>query len=203
MLYFLLTKLCVIDHMYQYSLDSFMTFFEKSVRKAPAKDDLQERVISLRDSLRISIFTWVSRGLFERHKLIFLAQLTFNLMKRGIIGTEDWNEAQFQFLIRAPTKSTDPNPLTWLPDTVWTATAALAALKSSTNLQVTSSRLHHDSENGSMELHPRMRSYRWMGRSRSTTFPEDACCSMLATRPHELSTDQLHQKHSARRLIIH
>ena len=57
MLYFLLTKLCVIDHMYQYSLDSFMYFFKKSVRKAPAKDDLQERVISLRDSLRITIFT--------------------------------------------------------------------------------------------------------------------------------------------------
>lgn len=126
MLYFLLTKLCVIDHMYQYSLDSFMTFFEKSVRKAPAKDDLHERVMSLRDSLRMFIFTWVSRGLFERHKLIFLAQLTFNLMKRGIIGSEDWNEAQFQFLIRAPIKSADPNPLSWLPDTAWTVTAALA-----------------------------------------------------------------------------
>ena len=88
MLYFLLTKLCVIDHMYQYSLDSFLTFFVKSVHKAPAKDNLHDRVLSLRYSLRISIFTWVSRGLFERHKLIFLAQLTFNLMKRGIIGNE-------------------------------------------------------------------------------------------------------------------
>ena len=54
MLYFLLTKLCVIDHMYQYFLDSFMYFFKKSARKAPAKDDLQEWVISLRDSLRIT-----------------------------------------------------------------------------------------------------------------------------------------------------
>jgi len=129
MLYFLLTKLCVVDHMYQYSLDSFMTFFEKSVRKSPAKDDLQERVMSLRDSLRMSIFTWVSRGLFVRHKLIFLAQLTFNLMKRGIIGTEDWNEAQFQFLIRAPTKLSEANPLDWLPDTAWTATTALADIE--------------------------------------------------------------------------
>lgn len=126
MLYFLLTKLCVIDHMYQYSLDSFMTFFEKSVRTAPARDSLQDRVLSLRDSLRMSIFTWVSRGLFERHKLIFMAQLTFNLMKRGIIGSEDWNEAQFQFLIRAPTKVTDPNPLSWLPDAAWAAASALA-----------------------------------------------------------------------------
>lgn len=129
MLYFLLTKLCVIDHMYQYSLDSFLTFFVKSVHKAPAKDNLQDRVLSLRDSLRISIFTWVSRGLFERHKLIFLAQLTFNLMKRGIIGNEEWNEGQFQFLIRAPTKQTDQNPLNWLPDTAWASTAALSDLE--------------------------------------------------------------------------
>lgn len=34
MLYFLLTKLCAIDHMYQYSLDSFVTFFYKSIEKA-------------------------------------------------------------------------------------------------------------------------------------------------------------------------
>ena len=129
MLYFLLTKLCVIDHMYQYSLDSFMTFFEKSVRTAPARDCLQDRVVSLRDSLRMSIFTWVSRGLFERHKLIFMAQLTFNLMKRGVIGSEEWNEAQFQFLIRAPTKVTDPNPLSWLPNAAWAAASALADIE--------------------------------------------------------------------------
>ena len=115
--------------MRQYSLDSFLTFFVKSVHKAPAKDNLHDRVLSLRDSLRISVFTWVSRGLFERHKLIFLAQLTFNLMKRGIIGNEEWNEAQFQFLIRAPTKQSEQNPLNWLPDAAWATTAALSDLE--------------------------------------------------------------------------
>lgn len=132
MLYFILTKLCIVDHMYQYSLDSFMTIFEKSVRKVPAHSDLQERVIRLRDSLRMSVYTWVSRGLFERHKLIFLAQLTFNLMKRGIIGVDDWNETQFQFLIRAPTKA-KPNPIDWLPASAWAVTAALADMEEFSN----------------------------------------------------------------------
>lgn len=138
MLYFLLTQLCYIDHMYQYSLDSFVFFFFKSIQKvrrlllshsssvvqcirrvhpfshlhipvrpltlpprslppppfvfilpsqaAPA-DNEEARVANLRESLRMTIYTWVSRGLFERHKLIFLSQLTFNLMKRGILGT--------------------------------------------------------------------------------------------------------------------
>ena len=126
MLYFLLTKLCAIDHMYQYSLDSFNTFFTKSVHKAPQKPELADRVESLRSSLRMTIFTWVSRGLFERHKLIFLGQLTFNLMKRGIIGDEEWNEEQFQFLMRAPTRQSEPTTLSWLPNVAWMSISALA-----------------------------------------------------------------------------
>jgi dynein heavy chain len=128
MLYFLLTKLCSIDHMYQYSLDSYVTFFFKSIDKAPAADDLAKRVHNLRESLRMTIFTWVARGLFERHKLIFLSQLTFNLMKRGIIGEQEWNEVHFQFLLRNPMKLTEENPLDWLPTNAWNSTMALCEL---------------------------------------------------------------------------
>ena len=126
MLYFLLTKLCAIDHMYQYSLDSFTTFFKKSIKKAEKKEILAERVECLRDSLRMTIFTWVSRGLFERHKLIFLSQLTFNLMKKSIIGDEEWNEEQFQFLLRAPMKIGEENKLSWLPNIAWMSISSLA-----------------------------------------------------------------------------
>ena len=129
MLYFLLTKLCSIDHMYQYSLDSFVTFFFKSIDKAPAADSLGDRVNNLRESLRMTIFTWVSRGLFERHKLILLAQLTFNLLKKGIIGDQEWNEVHFQFLMRGPVKLGEDNPLSgWLPANAWNASRALAEL---------------------------------------------------------------------------
>lgn len=91
--------------MYQYSLDSFMTFFIKSISKAKRADNVEARVLNLRDALRMTIFTWVSRGLFERHKLIFLSQLAFNLMKRGVLGEENIiNELHFQFLLRGPRK---------------------------------------------------------------------------------------------------
>ncbi len=91
--------------MYQYSLDSFVTFFIKSITKAKPSDTVDGRVLNLRDALRMTIFTWVSRGLFERHKLIFLSQLAFNLMKRGILGEESIiNELHFQFLLRGPRK---------------------------------------------------------------------------------------------------
>lgn len=143
MLYFLLTKLSAIDHMYQYSLDSFMTFFEKSIARATRRDDdIGAHVTCLRESLRMTIFTWVSRGLFERHKLIFLAQLAFSLMRRGMItasaegcvGVGDrtsssWNEEHFQFLTRGPTKIGEANPLSWLPNSAWEAISALCDLE--------------------------------------------------------------------------
>ncbi|EQC33295.1 hypothetical protein SDRG_09276 [Saprolegnia diclina VS20] len=134
MLYFLLTTLSAIDHMYRYSLDSFITFFYASIDRAPSAEKQAERVLNLRESLRITVFTWVSRGLFESHKLIFLSQLTFNLMKRGILG-EDVRIADtyMQFLLRGPKKTAsgdaDANPIDWLPNAQWYAIQALSTLE--------------------------------------------------------------------------
>ena len=44
MLYFLLTQLCAIEHMYQYSLDSFVTFFFKSIEKAVPAEKVDQPV---------------------------------------------------------------------------------------------------------------------------------------------------------------
>ncbi|KAF4030914.1 Dynein heavy chain C-terminal domain [Phytophthora infestans] len=136
MLYFLLTTLSAIDHMYRYSLDSFITFFYNSIDRAPQSDKQSERVLNLRESLRITIFTWVSRGLFEAHKLIFLSQLTFNLMRRGILGEDvRVQEAYMQFLLRGPKKPAggggeeEANPIDWLPPAQWTAINMLAQLE--------------------------------------------------------------------------
>jgi len=129
MLYFLLTQLCYIDHMYQYSLDSFVFFFLKSIQRAAPADTEEQRVLNLRESLRMTIYTWVSRGLFERHKLIFLSQLTFNLMKRGVLGEDNKiNESFFEFLLRGPKKLGTDNPINWLPSTAWQACQALGDL---------------------------------------------------------------------------
>lgn len=66
--------------MYQYSLESFTTFFFKAIDKAELNDDDELRVLDLRSVIRKTIYEWVSRGLFEKHKQIFRCQLTFRLM---------------------------------------------------------------------------------------------------------------------------
>ncbi|RYG70338.1 hypothetical protein EON64_00425, partial [archaeon] len=130
MLYFLLTKLCNIEHMYQYSLDSFVSYFYKAIDRALPGEKVLDRVSNLRASLRITIYTMVSRGLFVRHKLIFLAQLTFNLMKRGNLGEDNMlNDIHFQFLLRGPRKEAEENPLNWLSKSAWDSVLALSEME--------------------------------------------------------------------------
>jgi len=88
MLYFLLIKLCVVDHMYQYSLESFNVYFFKAIERADANEDDNARVLDLVQQIRIQIYQWVARGLFERHKQIFLSLLTFRLMQKGQLEAE-------------------------------------------------------------------------------------------------------------------
>ena len=120
MLYFLLIQLCIVDHMYQYSLESFNTFFFKAFDKTPAFDTDEKRVLELREQIRTTIYQWVSRGLFEKHKQIFLCQITFRLMQKKILQVE-YTQQEFNFLIQCPIKTDVPNPLKkeWLPDLAW------------------------------------------------------------------------------------
>ena len=115
--------------MYQYSLESFTTFFFKAIEKTEFNEDDEIRVSSLRDVIRMTIYQWVSRGLFEKHKLIFRAQLTFRLMQKKII-TVDYTEKEMQFLLRCPNSSAIPNPLKeWLPDLAWYSLTKLGEIE--------------------------------------------------------------------------
>jgi len=63
-LYFLLIQLNVVDHMYQYSLESFQFFFFSAIDGTEANESEELRVLDLRFQIRMTIYRWVSRGLF-------------------------------------------------------------------------------------------------------------------------------------------
>lgn len=54
--------------MYQYSLESFGMFYFKAIGETPEEDDDKEKVRNLVSQIRMTVFQWVARGLFERHK---------------------------------------------------------------------------------------------------------------------------------------
>ncbi|CAD7941439.1 unnamed protein product [Amoebophrya sp. A120] len=129
MLFFLIIQLCFVEHMYQYSLDAFRGFLEKAIDKAPQDEDTRVRALHLIDTIRMVVFRWVNRGLFERHKLIFCALLTFQLFQKGALN-EDYNATYMDFLLKGPVKPGIENPIAeWLPNTAWFAVNKLVDLE--------------------------------------------------------------------------
>jgi dynein heavy chain len=118
MLYFLIITLNIVDWMYQYSLDSFYMFFRKAIGKVVIVDDT--RIEELIKSIRFNICQWVMRGLFERHKLIFLSLLTFRLMQKKLIDVA-YEMQYMDFLLKGAVKPGIENPLDWLPQVAWDA----------------------------------------------------------------------------------
>jgi len=133
MLFFLIIQLCFIEHMYQYSLESFVCFLYKAIDRTEPTEDLKERSTRLIDMIRMTIFRWVNRGLFESHKLIFCSMLTFKLFTSGRLVGEEFNAAYFNFLLFAPVAHVD-NPLAdWLPSKCWGLVTKLCDLESFEN----------------------------------------------------------------------
>merc|ERR1719387_913248 len=115
--------------MYQYSLDSFVRFLYKAIDKAEPCDSMSERCAVLIRVIRMTIFKWVNRGLFESHKLIFCSLLTFKCFALGQLQ-EDFNSSYFNFLMTGPSRSDVENPLgEWLPNTAWFAVQRLIDLE--------------------------------------------------------------------------
>ena len=108
MLFFLISKLFVIQDMYQYSLNSFVYFFEKAIANTEKTDNLLQRVLLLREKIRITVYTWISAGMFERDKKLLLTMISIRLLqKKGALTHESLQgitQKHIDFLLKCPQK---------------------------------------------------------------------------------------------------
>ncbi|KAM4823531.1 dynein axonemal heavy chain 17 [Urocitellus parryii] len=130
LLYFILNDLNKIDPIYQFSLKAFNVVFEKAIQKTPPADEVKQRVINLTDEITYSVYMYTARGLFERDKLIFLAQVTFQVlsMKREL------NPVELDFLLRFPFKAGALSPVDFLQHQGWGGIKALSEMDEFKNL---------------------------------------------------------------------
>ncbi|XP_005530761.1 PREDICTED: dynein heavy chain 17, axonemal [Pseudopodoces humilis] len=131
LLYFILSDLCKINPIYQFSLKAFNGVFEKAIQRAIPSDDTRQRVINLTDQITYSVYVYTARGLFERDKLIFLAQVAFQVLALK----KEVNPAELDFLLRFPSKTGVTSPVDFLQHQGWGAVKALSEMEEFSSLE--------------------------------------------------------------------
>ncbi|KAL7297685.1 hypothetical protein TKK_0009351 [Trichogramma kaykai] len=123
-LYFVVANLAIIDSMYQFSLKYFNQIVNTVTQTSEKVPDLQQRLQILCDEITMAIFTNVSRGLFERHKIVYSFMMNIAiLLDAGTVKISQWN-----FLLRGPDQLTTikkPDYPT-LTDPMWSSANYLA-----------------------------------------------------------------------------
>ncbi|XP_031327312.1 dynein beta chain, ciliary-like [Photinus pyralis] len=129
LLYFILTDLNRINAIYQFSLKAFTVVFLNALVRADPAEKLTQRVLNLLDSISFMVFMYTSRGLFECDKLIFLAQMTFQILLRE----NDILPSELDFLLRFPALTVH-SPFDFLSNLCWGGIKALSGLDEFKNL---------------------------------------------------------------------
>nr|CAI9700520.1 unnamed protein product [Rangifer tarandus platyrhynchus] len=130
LLYFILNDLNKINPIYQFSLKAFNVVFEKAIQKTTPADEVKQRVINLTDEITYSVYMYTARGLFERDKLIFLAQVAFQVLSMK----KELNPVELDFLLRFPFKAGVVSPVDFLQHQGWGGIKALSEMDEFKNL---------------------------------------------------------------------
>ncbi|XP_023013028.2 dynein heavy chain at 16F isoform X2 [Leptinotarsa decemlineata] len=126
-LYFVVAQLAEIDPMYQYSLKYFNQIFNNVIETSEKSDDLSLRLVILHKGITLAVYTNISRGLFEKHKLVFSFMLCVSILQEnGTISDAQWN-----FLLRGPVGSKGILPkkpdVPMVTDAMWQAANFLSS----------------------------------------------------------------------------
>ena len=140
-LYFIMNDLAKIHPMYQFSLKAFRSVFLKAIDRAEQSEDLRLRIENLINAITFASYSYVVRGLFEAHKLIFTMQLLLqvrrdidcspfsNLVVVFVKILREKNEIdpiELDLLLRNPQESHAGSPVDFLNDKTWASIKALA-----------------------------------------------------------------------------
>ncbi|KAL2088081.1 hypothetical protein ACEWY4_016909 [Coilia grayii] len=117
LLYFIMNDLNKINPMYQFSLKAFNVVFYKAVEVAEVCEDVKSRVNTLIDCITYSTFIYISRGLFQRDKLTFSAQLAFQLL----LMSKEIDVRELDFLLRFNVDHSYISPVDFLSNSAWSA----------------------------------------------------------------------------------
>uniref|UniRef100_A0AAG5D7L6 AAA+ ATPase domain-containing protein n=1 Tax=Anopheles atroparvus TaxID=41427 RepID=A0AAG5D7L6_ANOAO len=127
-LYFLICSMAAVNSMYQTSLVQFLERFDLSMARSVPHPVPTRRINNIIEYLTYDIFRYVSRGLYEVHKYLFvlLMALNIDLHRRTI------THAEFQTLIKGGAaldiNACPEKPFRWISDVTWLNLVQLSRL---------------------------------------------------------------------------
>jgi dynein heavy chain len=90
-LYFVIASLSLIDPMYQYSLEFFISLFNRRLANSQKSDSVPERVDLVIADITESFYNNICRGLFEKHKLMYSFLIATSIaMASDKINHKEW-----------------------------------------------------------------------------------------------------------------
>ncbi|KAH9558616.1 hypothetical protein CY35_06G017100 [Sphagnum magellanicum] len=133
-LFFMISELCNVDPMYQYSLSWYLQLFISGMEASNKSADLDTRISTLNDFFTYLLYCNVARSLFQKDKLLLSFSICItNLRGQGKLDIEEWN-----FLLSGAVsteKTTKANPSAWLSDKLWNEIVQLSKLASFVGLE--------------------------------------------------------------------
>ena len=137
-LYFVLTDLMRLDHMYQYSLESYIDLFKESISKSKeirSLNALNDRINAIINFHTESVYKSTCRGLFDRHKTIFAFIICFRKLK----SESRINLNEYKFFLSPPALDHSfvmslPAAPDWFEENLWEKVCLLETLPCFKNL---------------------------------------------------------------------
>ncbi|XP_060638089.2 dynein axonemal heavy chain 11 [Anolis sagrei] len=124
LLYFVINDLSKVNPIYQFSLKAFNTVFHKAMERADPSDDIQERIANLTEAITYFTFLYIGQGLFEKDKLVFLGQTTFQILLRS----KEIELTELNFLLRFTVEHTYKSPVDFISTQSWSAIRAIVLM---------------------------------------------------------------------------
>jgi hypothetical protein len=130
LVYFLIAEFAVVNCMYQTSLAQFTGLYEVAIDRSDKATMPSKRIQNIIDYLTYEIYLYIQRGLFVRHKLIFVLMMANKVLQSaGAIKAAD-----IDIFLKGggalDITSVRKKPKDWIPDNVWLCTIALSQMDS-------------------------------------------------------------------------
>jgi len=137
LIYFLIAEFSSVNTMYQTSLFQFEALYSLGIDRSEKATMPSKRIKNIIDYLTYSVFLYIQRGLFERHKMIFALMLTNKIL----VSAGEIKEQEVNIFLKGGSEL-DINSVrvqkpagkgrggeSWISDTVWLNLVALSEMR--------------------------------------------------------------------------